>query len=107
MIDIALVKTHLKIDPDFNDGDDYINHLITAAEQEFEFCCNRTLIAESETLPDPVGNAIKLNQSIIQGALMLIGHWHNNREAVIVGVGTAELPLSTRQIWAKYRWYSL
>lgn len=38
-----------------------------------------------------------------QAALMMIGHWYMNREAVVVGETTAELPLAFRSACDAYR----
>ena len=42
-------------------------------------------------------------QAILQAMHLLIGHWFANREAVVVGTITAEVPLSVRYILSKYR----
>lgn len=35
--------------------------------------------------------------------LMLVAHWYENREAVVVGTSTGELPLAASTLLAKYR----
>lgn len=106
MIDINLLKAHLKFDDDEypDDEDIYLNHLIESAIDAFNNFSNRLLIAPDAELPDPVNNAIKLTKSIEQGALLLIGHWYLNRESVVVGVTGAEVPLSTQTLWRPHRW---
>lgn len=107
MISLELVKHHLKIELDDNSLDDYLNQLIGAAISEFEDGQNRTLYALDAALPDPIGNAIKINTTIIQGALLLIGHWFNNRETVVLGINPTELPQGTQYSWGKYRFNHL
>lgn len=107
MISLALIKSSLRLESDDTIEDDYLTHLSSAALAQFEQSQQRTLYAVGDTLPDPVGNAITINAEIIQGALMLIAHWHNQREAVVVGVSVAELPMGTNHCWSKYRFYNL
>ena len=106
MIDIELLKLHLKFDDDEypDDEDTYLNHLIDSALEAFNTFTNRVLIAPDAVLPDPVGNAIKMTKAIEQGALLLIGHWYLNRESVVVGVVGTEMPLSTQALWRPHRW---
>lgn len=104
MIDIDLVKLHLRLEADDDTEEGYLQHLIDSAVDAFCTFSNRTLIASNATLPDPVGNTLKITNTILQGALLLIGHWYENRESVTVGVSGSELPMSTNRLWAPYRW---
>ena len=107
MISLELVKHHLRLELDENNQDVYLSHLISSAVSAFEGTQNRTLLAADQTLPDPVGNAILLDASIIQGALLLIGHWYNNRESVVLGISSAELPFGTQYSWGKHKFNHL
>jgi hypothetical protein len=104
MIALETVKIHLKIDESSEADDAYLQFLIDGAISEFNNACNRTLYAENAVLPSPVGNALIITKDIAIGALMLLGHWFNNRESVVIGASVQELPMSTRAMWAKYRW---
>jgi len=42
-------------------------------------------------------------EPIRQAMLLLIGHWYNNREAVIVGVTTSEVPFAVEALLFPYR----
>lgn len=105
MIDLALVKSHLRVDGD--DEDVLIQGYADAALSTFELWTNRTLIDPAGVLPDPVGSAMLMSKSIQQGALLLIGHWYANRETVAVGVATSELPLGTNALWNPHRWSNI
>lgn len=105
MIDLALVKSHLRVDGD--DEDSLIQGYADAALSAFELWTNRTLIEPAGSLPDPVGNALLMTKSIQQGALLLIGHWFGNRESVVVGTITAELPMATNALWRPHRWSNI
>ncbi|MEF9671937.1 head-tail connector protein [Pseudomonas sp. PCH446] len=97
MLDLPIVKAHLRVDHD--DEDVLIQGYTDAALSAFETWTNRTLVAPGETLPDPVGNSIIMSKAIMQGALLLIGTWYNSRESVVVGTITAELPMATNALW--------
>lgn len=106
MIALSIVKDHLKIDESNTPGDDYLQLLIDGAIDEFNTTCNRVLYDVGVALPNPVGNALTITKGIEIGALMLIGHWLNNREAVSA-TKFEELPMSTRSMWAKHRWVNI
>lgn len=99
MIDLALVKSHLRVDG--TEEDALIQAYIDAAISAFELWTNRKLVA---VLPDPVENHLLITKSIEQGALLLIGHWYANRESVAVGVSVAEMPMATKSLWLPHRW---
>ena len=105
MIDLLVVKAHLRVNHD--DEDVLIEGYRDAALSAFETWTNRTLIDRAQVLPDPPGNAIALSKSIQQGALLLIGHWYANRETVAVGVSVVELPMATHALWKPHRWVNL
>jgi hypothetical protein len=98
MIALAVAKAHLRVDHDADDAD--ITRLCEAALEEFEHFTERTLVT---TLPDPVGDAVLLNEHITQGALLLVGSWYSNREHILATAGVAEWPRATTDLWWRYR----
>tara|TARA_Y100001951_G_scaffold103734_1_gene113270 strand:+ start:10703 stop:11017 length:315 start_codon:yes stop_codon:yes gene_type:complete len=104
MLDLQLVKQHLRVDHD--DDDPLIEAYIAGAVSAFESWTNRTLYAEGG-LPDPVGNAIALKPGISQGMFLLVGHWYANRESVATGTIATEVPLATASLWRPHRWVNL
>ncbi len=105
MIDLATVKLHLRVDSP--DEDALIQLYIDAAARAFEAWTNRQLIDPTLPLPDPADNALHPNTGIQQGALLLIGHWYANRESVVTGTISAEMPMSTRALWMPHRWVNV
>ena len=105
MIDLEVVKAHLRVDGD--DEDMLIQGYADAAISTFELWTNRKLIAEGDPLPDPVGNALAFRKSIQQGALLLIGHWYATRETVAVGTIATEMPMATQALWKPHRWVNI
>ncbi|WP_278400449.1 head-tail connector protein [Stutzerimonas kunmingensis] len=99
MIDLALVKSHLRVDG--TEEDALIQAYIDAAISAFEAWTNRKLVT---VLPETVENHLLITAAIQQGALLLIGHWYANRESVAVGVSVAEMPMATKSLWLPHRW---
>jgi len=54
-------------------------------------------IAGYETLP----------AAILPAVLMIVSHWYQNREAVVVGQGAAEMPMSAQALLAQYRSWAI
>ena len=94
-VDISLLKQHVRAD-DFSEDDQYLQHLLEAAEQYVCDATNRTtdelLKLGGETLP------VTLQQAV----LMIAGHWYNQREAVS-GVQMAEVPYTLQALIKPYR----
>lgn len=105
MIDLPIVKAHLRVDHD--DEDALIEGYRDAALSAFEAWTNRTLVDPEGTLPDPVGNALLMTKAIRQGALMLIGHWYSDKESVVIGGVAVELPMATSALWKPHRWVNI
>lgn len=94
-VDIALLKMHVRAD-DFSDDDQYLQHLLDAAEQYVSDATNRT----GEELAKMGGG--KLPVTLQQAVLLIAGHWYNQREAVS-GVQMAEVPYTLQAIIKPYR----
>ena len=94
-VHIALLKMHVRAD-DFSDDDQYLQHLLDAAEQYVSKATNRT----SDELLE-LGNG-KLPAMILHAILLIAGHWYNQREAVS-GVQMAEVPYTLQALIKPYR----
>ena len=107
MIDQQLVKKHLRVELDETDQDDLIQGYTDAAISAFESWTNRTLVATDAELDGAAENAMVITKGIEQGALLLIGHWFNNRESSLIGATVSELPLATKALWQPHRWVNV
>ena len=94
-VDIALLKQHVRAD-DFSEDDQYLQHLLEAAEQYVCDATNRT----TDELLKLGGEALPV--ALQQAVLMIAGHWYNQREAVS-GVQMAEVPYTLQALIKPYR----
>ena len=75
VVSLALFKKHVRAD-DFADDDEYLEHLLEAAETAVITATNRS----QEELEQMGGGEMPIP---IKHAIMLIGaHWYNQRESV-------------------------
>ena len=92
---LSLLKVHVRAD-DFADDDQYLQHLLDAAEDHVATSTNRSLAELTEIgggeLPMPLTHAV----------LLIAGHWYNQREAV-AGVAMAEVPYTLQALIKPYR----
>ncbi len=95
LVDVALLKQHVRAD-DFADDDDYLEHLLGAAE---EYVCNATNRTGDELTA--LGDG-KLPATLQQAVLLIAGHWYNQREAV-GGVQMSEVPYTLQALIKPYR----
>lgn len=98
MIALDLVKTHLRVDGAEEDA--LIEGYIAAALSHVEQHCDRVLVEDSPVLPEQM----TLTKDVQQAVLLLVGHWYANREAVVIGTITSEVPLAVdRLLWYRKR----
>lgn len=98
MIELDLVKTHLRVDG--VEEDQLIQSYLDAALAHVEQHCDRVLVDADPVLPAEMG----LTRDVQQAVLLLVGHWYANREAVVIGGSPAEVPLAVgRLLWYRKR----
>lgn len=99
ILPLELVKSHLRIVHD--DDDAYLQQLIAASLSNFQQFTGCRVVADSVPIFELQDDDVWLTPDITQGALMLIGHWYENRE--LVGEkNLAELPGATNYLWSPY-----
>lgn len=98
MIELDVVKTHLRVDG--VEEDQLIQSYLDAALAHVEQHCDRVLVATDPVLPAEMA----LTKDVKQAVLLLVGHWYANREAVVIGGAPAEVPLAVnRLLWYRKR----
>ncbi len=99
MVDLDLLKQHLNVDYDTDDGllETYLMNASKHIESQLGY-------ALDDTDEWPGGPPADLDQAV----LMLAAHWYENREATMVGTAAAamELPFAVSAIVANYRTYT-
>ena len=95
-VELELLKQHVRAD-DFSDDDQYLAHLLDAAEQYVSTATNRS---GKELLE--LGGGDNLPATLQQAVLLIAGHWYNQREAVS-GVQMAEVPYTLQALIKPYR----
>ena len=98
MVDLTLVKLHLRVDGD--EEDTLIGGYIEAAKAHIEQHCDRKIV-DTVTV-DPA--EMELTKDVEQAMLLLVGHWYTNREAVVAGAAPSAVPLAVdRLLWYRKR----
>lgn len=111
MLELDIIKPHCRIELDFIEDDALLDTYANAARRLIENQTGRTLYATAVEIPKDVdGNitdehALLLDDDITTAMLLLIGHWYESREAVIVGTISSELPLAVDSLIMPYRHY--
>lgn len=94
-VDLATAKIQLNLSS--TDDDALVTRLITAAQDWLERQLGYTLAAQyPNAVPPALDHAV----------LLMTGHYYANREASVIGVTAAELPLGVCDIVSDYRNYS-
>ena len=97
MIDLPLIKLHLRVDGDEEDG--LIGSYLNAAVEYVQQHCDRRLVDVPEG-PEQMA----LTDDVKQAILLLVGHWYANRESVVVGTISAEVPMGVPALlWTRKR----
>lgn len=113
MLDLSIIKPHVRLELDETDEDVLLETYATAAQRLVENRTGRTLYATEGEIPvDSEGestddSALVLDDDLTTAMLLLIGHWFENREAVVIGSSAAELPMAVEALISPYRHYQI
>lgn len=96
LISTDLLKKHVRAD-DFTADDEYLEYLLDAAEEYVVTACNR-ISAELVEL----GDGSSWPKTLQQAALLIAGHWYNQREAV-ASTTMSEVPYTLQALIKPWR----
>lgn len=105
LISDAQARAHLRVD----DCAEIIDLYVNAAEQWAMEYMDRNVYADQVDLDAAVNDGsagdcpMVVNDLVRAGILVLLGHLYENRESVVVGTITAEVPLSAKSLLHPYR----
>ncbi|MFA3129918.1 head-tail connector protein [Acinetobacter pittii] len=102
ILTLEQVKARLKIDHDDEDAD--LELMIESALSAFEEVTNRKLYEIGEVIPEDVLNGIHATPAIVNGAISLIGYWHENPETM---GNSQDIPKSTTWAWNRHRFINV
>ena len=110
MLELDIIKQHVRLELDFSEEDALLETYSVAAQRFVENRTGRTLYATKSEIPtDPESgevtddSALVLDDDITAAMLLLIGHWYANRESVVLGTITSELPMAVESLISPYR----
>ena len=97
MIDLVLVKAHLRVDGTEEDAliGTYLNGAVEYVQQH----CDRRIVEAPET-----SEQMALTDDVKQAILLLVGHWYANREEVAIGAAANQVPMGVNALlWTRKR----
>ena len=110
MLELDIIKQHVRLEPDFVEDDTLLDTYATSARKLVENRTGRTLYATANDIPKDSDtgevtddSALVLDDDITTAMLLLIGHWYENRESVVIGSTTSELPMAVESLISPYR----
>ena len=92
ILTLAEVKTHLRVGSDTSE-DSLITTYITAAREYVEGYQNRIYLSTDEGI-----TAETMTNLEKAACLLLIGHWYENRQAVVLGTPPSEVPFAVKAL---------
>ena len=92
ILTLAEVKTHLRVSSDTSE-DRLIKTYITAAREYVEGYQNRVYLSSDEAVEAETMTGIER-----AACLLLIGHWYENRQAVVLGTPPSEVPFTVKAL---------
>lgn len=99
MVSLDRAKQHLRVDHDAED--ELIQAYLESSVAYVEQYCDRQIVdpapAEDEQPIDP-NTQMLVTKDVEQAMLLLVGHWFNNREAVVIGTISTAVPLAVESL---------
>ena len=92
ILTLAEVKTHLRVGSDATE-DALITTYITAAREYVEGYQNRVFLSSDEEVEAETMTGVEK-----AACLLLIGHWYEHREAVVLGTPPSDVPFAVKAL---------
>ena len=92
ILTLAEVKTHLRVGSDTSE-DSLITTYITAAREYVEGYQNRIYLSTDEEVTAETMTGVER-----AACLLLIGHWYENRQAVVLGSAPSDVPFAAKAL---------
>jgi hypothetical protein len=102
LVPLATFKQHIKVEDDETDEDVVIQAYLDGAEGAVAAHLCRPLIA-SDATPTADTYEIPLLPAVTAAILIMAGHLYANRETVVTGTISTELPMSVQFLLAPHR----
>ena len=93
MLELDIIKLHVRLEPDFSEDDQLLETYSNAARRVIEGRTGRTLYETHDAIPaEGDEHALVIDDDITTAMLLLIGHWYENRENELLGTISKTLP---------------
>lgn len=114
MLELDIIRQQCRLEPDDTTEDALLETYATAAQRLVQNRTGRTLYATATEIPkdaetgEPTDeHALVLDDDLTTAMLLLISHWFENREAVVIGTITSELPMAVDALIKPYQHYNV
>lgn len=114
MLELDIIKQHVRLELDDDTQDSLLESYAGAAWDQVQAQTGRNLYVtkndipvDAETGDSADDHALVLNDAVTAAMLLMIGHWFENREVVVIGASASELPMAVNALIKPYQHYNL
>lgn len=113
MLELDIIKQHVRLELDDDSQDSLLESYAGAAWDQVQAQTGRTLYPTKQEIPvDDEGeptddHALVLNDALTTAMLLMIGHWFENRESVVIGTIATELPMAVNSLIKPYQHFNV
>ncbi|MES9986196.1 MAG: head-tail connector protein [Candidatus Thiodiazotropha sp. 6PLUC6] len=99
LLPVSLIRQQLRLERD--DEDDYLEQLASGAIDRFQAFTGCTLVSRETPVSQLEEGQVQAWHDIVQGLLMQVAHWYENRE-MTAEKSLSEIPAASHDLWAPY-----